>query len=95
VSDYQQGRIVAGLRLTSIHMRQHGGREAERRGALRPTVAAAMVMLAGEPAGPHRRRGARLELSLRRWCTGRSRERSSTGTPAGSASTRAHPEERQ
>jgi hypothetical protein len=26
VSEYQQGRIVAGLRLTSIHMRQHGGR---------------------------------------------------------------------
>jgi 23S rRNA G2445 N2-methylase RlmL len=51
VSEYQQGRIVAGLRLTSIQIRQHGGREAERHGALRPTVAAAMVTLAGEPAG--------------------------------------------
>jgi 23S rRNA G2445 N2-methylase RlmL len=51
VSEYQQGRIVAGLRLTSVRMRQHGGRGAERRGALRPTVAAAMVMLAGNPSG--------------------------------------------
>jgi len=50
-SEYQQGRIVAGLRLTSAGMRQHGGRQAERRGALRPTVAAAMVMLAGDPSG--------------------------------------------
>jgi tRNA G10 N-methylase Trm11 len=32
-------------------MRQHGGRDTERRGALRPTVAAAMVRLAGEPDG--------------------------------------------
>lgn len=51
VSEYKQGRIVAGLRLTTSRMRQHGGREAERRAALRPTVAAAMVKLAGEPAG--------------------------------------------
>jgi tRNA G10 N-methylase Trm11 len=33
-------------------MRQHEGRELERGGALRPTVAAAMVRLAGRPAGP-------------------------------------------
>jgi tRNA G10 N-methylase Trm11 len=32
-------------------MRQHDGREVERRGALRPTVAAMMVDLAGEPGG--------------------------------------------
>jgi hypothetical protein len=32
-------------------MRQHGGRDAERRGALRPTVAAAMVRLAGKARG--------------------------------------------
>jgi tRNA G10 N-methylase Trm11 len=32
-------------------MRQHDGRAAERPGALRPTVAAAMVRLAGEPPG--------------------------------------------
>lgn len=38
-----------GLRLSSATMRQHGGRRAERHGALRPTVAAAMVRLAGEP----------------------------------------------
>jgi tRNA G10 N-methylase Trm11 len=32
-------------------MRQHQGREVERSGALRPTVAAAMVSLAGVPSG--------------------------------------------
>jgi hypothetical protein len=44
---------------------------------------------------PHRRRGARLELSLRRWCTGRSqgaflnwdtgRQRLDAGAPRGAA----------
>lgn len=38
-----------GLRLSSAATRQHGGRRAERHGALRPTVAAAMVRLAGGP----------------------------------------------
>lgn len=51
VSEYQPGRFVAGLRLTDAGTRQHGGRAVERPGALRPTVAAAMVQLAGEPAG--------------------------------------------
>ncbi len=51
VSEYQPGRLVAGLRLTDVRMRQHDGREVERQGALRPTVAAAMVGLAGEPSG--------------------------------------------
>jgi tRNA G10 N-methylase Trm11 len=32
-------------------MRQHDGRAVEREGALRPTVARAMVLLAGEPSG--------------------------------------------
>jgi 23S rRNA G2445 N2-methylase RlmL len=42
--------FVAGLRLSGKAMRQHGeGREIERRGALRPAVAAAMVRLAGLP----------------------------------------------
>jgi 23S rRNA G2445 N2-methylase RlmL len=50
VSEYAAGRFVAGLRLSDAEMRQHGGRDTERRGALRPTVAAAMVQLAG-PAG--------------------------------------------
>jgi 23S rRNA G2445 N2-methylase RlmL len=51
VSECRPGRFVAGLRLSDASMRQHQGRAAERPGALRPTVAAAMVPLAGEPAG--------------------------------------------
>jgi tRNA G10 N-methylase Trm11 len=51
VLEYAHGRMVAGLRLSSVTMRQHGGRSAERHGALRPAVAAAMVQLAGEPEG--------------------------------------------
>ena len=51
IVEYQPGKIVAGLRLSDASMRQHDGRELERKGALRPTVAAAMVYLAGEPAG--------------------------------------------
>jgi tRNA G10 N-methylase Trm11 len=37
--------------VTAGRMRQRGGREIERSGALRPTVAAAMVQLAGQPDG--------------------------------------------
>lgn len=51
VSEYRAGRFVAGLRITDGSTRQHGGRRAERTGALRPTVAAAMVGLAGRPDG--------------------------------------------
>jgi SAM-dependent methyltransferase len=51
ISEYQAGRLVAGLRLSDATMRQHNGREKERPGALRPTVAAMMVSLAGEPDG--------------------------------------------
>lgn len=51
VAEYQPGRIVAGIRLSDAGMRQHDGRAEERGGALRPTVAAAMVARAGEPAG--------------------------------------------
>lgn len=51
ISEYRQGRFVAGLRLSDAGMRQHQGREVERTGALRPTVAAAMVDLAGRPSG--------------------------------------------
>jgi Putative RNA methylase family UPF0020 len=47
--EYARGRFVAGVRLTTARTRQHGGRSTERPGALRPTVAAAMVMLAGRP----------------------------------------------
>ena len=51
VLEYQAGRFVAGLRLTDSRMRQHGGCQLERRGALRPALAAAMVSLAGQPGG--------------------------------------------
>lgn len=50
-SEYRRGRFVAGLRLSDAAMRQHDGREIERTGALRPTIAAAMVGLAGNPSG--------------------------------------------
>jgi 23S rRNA G2445 N2-methylase RlmL len=51
VSEYAQGRFVAGLRLSDGRMRQHDGRVVERTGALRPTVARAIALLAGEPSG--------------------------------------------
>ena len=51
IGEYRPGYFVAGLRLSSRAMRQHEGREVERHGALRPTVAAMMVRLAGEPSG--------------------------------------------
>lgn len=51
VTEYAQGRFVAGVRLSDASMRQHDGRAEEREGALRPTVANAMVHLAGEPDG--------------------------------------------
>ena len=45
VSEYAQGRFVAGLRLSDERMRQRGGRVLEREGALRPTVAGGGVLL--------------------------------------------------
>ncbi|MCF6523658.1 methyltransferase domain-containing protein [Streptomyces sp. JJ36] len=51
ISEYRQGRLIAGLRLSDASMRQHQGRRVERSGALRPTVAAMMVGLAGDPDG--------------------------------------------
>jgi SAM-dependent methyltransferase len=51
VTEYQPGRLLGGLRLSDGSMRQHGRRQVERSGALRPTVAALMVALAGEPDG--------------------------------------------
>jgi SAM-dependent methyltransferase len=51
VSEYRPGRFVAGLRVSDLRWRQHGGRAAERPGALRPTLAAAMVRQAGSPPG--------------------------------------------
>lgn len=49
VVEHQQGKIIAGFRASDARMRQHDGRAEERSGALRPTVAAAMVRLAGDP----------------------------------------------
>ena len=49
--EYTAGRFVAGIRLSTVAMRQHGGRSRERAGALRPAVAAAMVQLAGDRPG--------------------------------------------
>lgn len=51
IAEYDRGRFIAGLRLSDERMRQHGGRTVERHGALRPTVAAAMVRVAGDPTG--------------------------------------------
>jgi len=49
-SEYAPGRLVAGLRLCDASRRPpREGRDAERAGSLRPTVAALMVGLAGEP----------------------------------------------
>lgn len=45
------GRLRIGLRLTTAELRNRGGRSEEREAALRPTLAAAMVRLAGEAAG--------------------------------------------
>jgi 23S rRNA G2445 N2-methylase RlmL len=51
ICEYRPGSLVAGVRLSTGSMRQHGGRVTERSGALRPTVAAMMVRLAGDPDG--------------------------------------------
>lgn len=50
--EFRPGEFISGLRLSDARMRQHGGRRVERPGALRPTLAAAMVGLAGDPPGP-------------------------------------------
>jgi 23S rRNA G2445 N2-methylase RlmL len=49
VIEHQPGKILAGFRASDARMRQHDGRARQRHGALRPTVAAAMVWLAGRP----------------------------------------------
>jgi len=46
--EYQPGKIIAGYRASDGRMRGHDGRAEERSGALRPTIAAAMVSLAGK-----------------------------------------------
>lgn len=52
VLEHHEGRFVSGLRLSDKRMRQRGeGRTIERRGALRPVVAAGMVRLAGQRGG--------------------------------------------
>jgi 23S rRNA G2445 N2-methylase RlmL len=52
-------RFRLGLRLTTGEHRHRGGRAEERPGALRPAVAAAMVLLAGAP--PQQRAGTLLD----------------------------------
>lgn len=49
--EYARGRFVLGARLSDVQMRQRGGRDVERSGALRPAVAGAMVRLAGTVDG--------------------------------------------
>ncbi len=51
MTEWHDGQYVAGLRLSGAGRRQHGSRGPERPEALPPTVAAAMVQLAGEPRG--------------------------------------------
>lgn len=51
ICEYRRDRFICGLRLSDVRMRQHDGRSLERQGALRPTLAAAMVDLAGKPSG--------------------------------------------
>lgn len=49
--EYDPGQFVAGLRVSDARLRQHDGREFQRPGALRPTLAAAMVRQAGRHPG--------------------------------------------
>jgi 23S rRNA G2445 N2-methylase RlmL len=49
--EYSPGQFVAGLRVSDARLRQHDGRELQRAGALRPTLAAAMVRQAGQRPG--------------------------------------------
>lgn len=61
ISEYHDGQYVAGLRLGGEHPTGHTGREAERQGALPPTVAAAMVELAGLTAAAGQTGGTLLD----------------------------------
>jgi 23S rRNA G2445 N2-methylase RlmL len=51
VLETRKGTFRAAVRLSSPHMRSRGGRIIEREGALRPTVAAALVRAVGTPRG--------------------------------------------
>jgi tRNA (guanine10-N2)-dimethyltransferase len=51
VLESRKGRFRASMRLSTAEMRTHGGRAVEFAGALRPTVAAALVRATGRPAG--------------------------------------------
>lgn len=51
VLETRRGHFRAAMRLSSAEMRAHGGRAVERPGALRPSVAAALVRCAGSPSG--------------------------------------------
>jgi 23S rRNA G2445 N2-methylase RlmL len=49
ISEFHVGQYVTGLRLSDSGTRQHGARDASRQGGLPPTLAFAMVDLAGAP----------------------------------------------
>jgi 23S rRNA G2445 N2-methylase RlmL len=51
ITEWHDGQYVAGLRLSGAGTRQPGRHAADRPGALPPTLAAAMVRLAGDPRG--------------------------------------------
>lgn len=51
VLESRNGHLRASIRLSTAEMRSHGGRAVEVAGALRPTVAAAVVRAAGKPTG--------------------------------------------
>lgn len=51
VLETRRGRFRVAMRISTAEMRSRGGRTIERAGALRPTVAAALVRSAGPPAG--------------------------------------------
>jgi 23S rRNA G2445 N2-methylase RlmL len=60
LSEFHDGQYVAGLRLSNAGTRPHAGRDAGQAGALPPTLAAAMVALAG-PRGTAGRAGTLLD----------------------------------
>ena len=84
ITEYAPGCLVAGIRLSDASMRQHRGRAAERPGALRPTMAAAMVGLAGPPGRPAGACSTRAADRARSW----PRRWPRAGRPKGATSTR-------
>jgi 23S rRNA G2445 N2-methylase RlmL len=61
ITEFHDGQYVTGLRLTGANPRRDADGDTERRDALRPTVAAAMVDLAGPPGVAGRPAGLLLD----------------------------------